>query len=109
MAQKTLIQLVDDIDGTVIEDGEGETVSFALDGKAYEVDLTAKNADAFRVLFQDYVAVARKTGRAAKVKASTKGGVPTSEVREWAKSNGIDVPDRGRVPQAIHDQFNASR
>lgn len=107
MAQKTFIQLIDDIDGTVIEDGAGETVAFALDGKAYEVDLTTMNADVFRGLFQDYIAVARRTGRASKGKAAGTAGAPASEVREWAKSNGIDVPDRGRVPQTVHDAYNA--
>lgn len=107
MAQKTFIQLVDDIDGTVIEDGAGETVAFALDGKAYEVDLTVKNADAFRGLFQDYVAVARKTGRASKPKSTSKSGVPASEIREWAKANGYNVPDRGRIPADVREAFDA--
>lgn len=108
MVQKTFIQLVDDIDGTVIEDGAGETVAFSLDGKAYEVDLTTKNADAFRGLFQDYIAVARKTGKASKGRATSKSGASAAEIREWAKSNGYDVPDRGRVPQAVVDQYKAT-
>jgi hypothetical protein len=107
MAQKTLIQLVDDIDGTVIEDGAGETVSFALDGKTYEVDLTNENADTFRGLFQDYIAVARRSGRASKARTSPKGGASAAEIREWAKSNGYDVPDRGRIPADVREAFDA--
>lgn len=65
MAQKVLIQLVSDMTGEAIADGKGETVTFALDGTSYELDLTSKEADKFRGLFQDYIAVARKVGRTA--------------------------------------------
>lgn len=107
MAQKTLIQLVDDIDGTVIEEGAGETVTFGLDGKSYEVDLTSQNADKFRGMFQDYIAVARKVGRSSKARTSSKGGTSAAEIREWAKSNGYDVPDRGRIPADVREAFDA--
>ena len=67
----------------------------------------AQNADSFRGLFQDYIAVSRRTGTASKVKSTTKGGAPTSEIRAWAKSNGYDVPDRGRIPADVREAFNA--
>jgi hypothetical protein len=44
MAQRVITQLVDDIDGKEIAEGAGETVSFALDGVSYEIDLSSKNA-----------------------------------------------------------------
>lgn len=60
MAQKVITQLVDDLDGKVLADGEGETVRFMLDGDNYEIDLSKKNADKFRGLFQDYIAAGVK-------------------------------------------------
>lgn len=106
MAQKVITQLVDDIDGKEIADGKGETVSFALDGASYEIDLSSKNADAFRGLFQDHVAVARKVGRkAGGVGKRSHTGPSAAEIRDWARSNGFEVPDRGRIPADVREAF----
>ena len=108
MAQKVITQLVDDIDGKEIEDGSGETVTFALDGISYEIDLSTKNADSFRGLFQDHIAVARKLGR--KASPSTKrapSGPSAAEIRDWARSTGLVVPDRGRIPADVREAFDA--
>ncbi|WP_294981886.1 Lsr2 family protein, partial [uncultured Microbacterium sp.] len=59
MARKIVHQLVDDLDGTVLEVGDGETVLFSLDGTAYEIDLTTDNAAALRDALAPYVAAAR--------------------------------------------------
>lgn len=108
MAQKVITQLVDDMDGKELKDGEGETVSFALDGKSYELDLSKKNADKFRGLFQDYIAAGRKvTGKPGRSSRSTASGPSASEIREWAKQNGHEVPERGRIPQSVRDAFDA--
>lgn len=106
MAQRVITQLVDDIDGKEIADGAGETVSFALDGVAYEIDLSAKNADAFRGLLQKHIDVARRIGR----KSGSAGkrlqiGPTASEIRDWARSNGMTVPDRGRIPAGVREAF----
>jgi hypothetical protein len=109
MVQRVTIQLVDDIDGKEIADGKGETVSFALDGTTYEIDLSKKNADAFRGLFQDHIAVARKAGRkTAAVSRKSSGGPSAADVRDWARSNGMDVPDRGRIPTEVREAFDAA-
>jgi hypothetical protein len=111
MAQKIITQLVDDTTGEEIPDGKGETVSFALDGQTYAVDLTVKNADAFRGLFQDYIAVAAKIGRKSGSRSSTKGttsGPSAKEIREWARSNGLDVPERGRIPEGVREAFESA-
>src|SRR3954453_1124103 len=60
MAQRTVVQLVDDIDGTQIADNEGETVTFGLDGATYEIDLTDQNARQLRNAVQVYIANARR-------------------------------------------------
>ena len=109
MAQKVQTLFVDDIDGS---DAEG-TVRFGLDGTDYEIDLNAKNAQALRD------ALARYTGAARRISGSTRrqprsgrkapaNGLNTTEVREWAKAQGIDVKDRGRVPAELVVKFKAA-
>ncbi|TDD62053.1 Lsr2 family protein [Kribbella antibiotica] len=109
MAQRVEIRLTDDLDGTDIPAGKGQTVPFALDGHAYEIDLTNKNAGALRKVLAPYVDVGRRvtTSRGAKVKR-TQVGPDARTVKEWARANGYEVNDRGRVPQAIRDAFEAS-
>ena len=108
MAKRIITQLVDDTTGEDIKPGKGETVDFALDGQAYTIDLTTKNADAFRGLFQDYVAAATKVGRKGNRSSKRNAANPTSEVREWARSNGWpDLGNRGRIPADVQAAFNA--
>jgi Lsr2 len=111
MAQRTRIELVDDTDGKVLRDGEGETVSFALDGTTYEIDLSTRNADKFRSLFQDYIAAGRRVGagrtqRGVSSSTSTRDYDPQA-VRKWAASNKVNVPARGRIPREVLERFKA--
>ena len=113
MAQKHIVQLIDDLDEGIAE----ETVSFALDGTAYEIDLSTKNAAKFRDALADYVAHARKSTRGARSVAA--GGVPrrprngrgdreqTQAIREWARTNGHKIGDKGRIPAHILDAYNS--
>lgn len=107
MAQKVITQLVDDLDGKELKDGDGETVTFALDGTTYELDLSRKNADKFRGVFQDYIAAGRKvTGKPGKAKATRSSlDYNPKAVREWAKSKNIDVPERGRIPANVLELY----
>ena len=108
MAKRVREELVDDFDGTEIPDGKGETVSFAYRGTSYEIDLHAKHAKEFDDLIGQYIAVARKAGRTTATRGrAAKGdrGYDISELRGWAAKKGIDVPARGRIPQAVVDQF----
>ena len=111
MAQRTRVELVDDVDGKVLTDGEGETVVFALDGVSYEIDLSRKNADKFRGHFQDYVAAGRKRGgtrgRTRAASAPTRDYDPKA-VRNWAESNKVGIPARGRIPRHVLEQFRAA-
>lgn len=106
MAQKVLIQLVSDLTGDAIPEGKGETVSFALDGKDYELDLTKKEADKFRGLFQDYIAVGRRLATRGPRKGTSPGGSgisrdELSSIRTWARASGYEVSDRGRIAQNV--------
>ncbi|MER7796199.1 Lsr2 family protein [Microbacterium sp. NPDC096154] len=113
MARKIVHQLVDDIDGTVLEPGEGETVLFSLDGKSYEIDLTAENAQNLRDAFADYISAARRMSSGASSSSASRGrrrGGQTdyAPIREWAKKNGYTVSERGRVPAAIIEAYEAA-
>lgn len=116
MAQKVQVLLVDDLDG-----GEAsETVSFALDGGSYEIDLSQKNAGQLRDAFAKYVGAARKAGRsggaAARSSGSSRGRGGSASmdrdqaaaIRSWAKKQGLKVSDRGRIPATIIEQYNQS-
>ncbi|MDX2972367.1 histone-like nucleoid-structuring protein Lsr2 [Kribbella solani] len=109
MAQRTQIFLTDDLDGTDIPAGKGETVTFALDGQTYEIDLTNKNAGALRKALSPYVEAGRRvtTSRGARVK-HTQVDPDARTVKEWARSNGYEVNDRGRVPKEIREAFEAA-
>ncbi|MFR0358312.1 histone-like nucleoid-structuring protein Lsr2 [Streptomyces sediminimaris] len=106
MAQKVQVLLVDDLDG-----GEAdETVTFALDGKTYEIDLTTANADKLRDLLEPYVKGGRRTGGRSsggrgKARAASGGSQDTAQIRAWAKENGYEVNDRGRVPASIREAY----
>ncbi|MGW7671490.1 histone-like nucleoid-structuring protein Lsr2 [Streptomyces sp. NPDC054775] len=108
MAQKVQVLLVDDLDG-----GEAnETVTFALDGKTYEIDLTTSNADKLRGLLDAYVKGGRRTGGRAsggrgKARAAASGGSQddTAQIRAWAKENDFEVNDRGRIPVSIREAY----
>ena len=109
MAQKIQTLFIDDIDGS---EAEG-TVRFALDGAEYEIDLNAKHADALRKALAKYVDAARRSSGTARRPArsgrrTSATGVNTTEVREWAKAQGIDVKDRGRVPAELVVRFRAA-
>ena len=121
MARRIVHQLVDDLDGTVLEVGEGETVLFSLDGTAYEIDLSEKNASALRSALSQYVdagrSVSRSGGRSSNSaqsgagdgrKRRRSGQQDFGPVREWAKSNGYQVSERGRVPASVLQAYEAA-
>ncbi len=109
MAQKIQTLFIDDLDGS---EAEG-TVRFGLDGTEYEIDLNTEHAQALRDALARYVGAARRPGGSARRPARSgrrapTGGVDSTEVREWAKAQGIDVKDRGRVPAELVVKFKAA-
>ena len=106
MAQRIQTLLIDDLDG-----GEAAgTVRFGLDGAEYEIDLSAAHNDELRKELQQYLEHARRTGTARSAARARRGGaaVDTAKVREWAKEQGIDVKDRGRVPANVVEQYQTA-
>lgn len=112
MATKHVTQLIDDLDGTVLEDGDGSQVTFSVDGRSYEIDLSESNADEFRRAFAPYVHAARSIGSAGTGRnrraTSPKSGIDLGAVREWARANGHAVSDRGRVPASVIDAYTSA-
>ena len=105
MAQRVNIVLVDDIDGS----DATETVAFGLDGTSYEIDLNEKHASELRDALASYVGHARKVGGGRRTRAAKAAATGTSakEIRDWARSNGFKVPDRGRIPADVREAFEA--
>lgn len=110
MAQRVQVLLVDDLDGG----DASETVSFALDGVTYEIDLSEANANKFRESLSEWIANARRSGgrkvpgRRASSVGSTRRDL--NSIREWGRQNGFQVSDRGRVSgelQAAYDRANS--
>jgi hypothetical protein len=109
MAQRVNVVLVDDIDGA----DAAETVSFALDGVDYEIDLSDKHAAQLRNAVSLYVGHARRTGGRRKSgrrasAATPDGGASAADVRAWARENGWDVPERGRVSAEVREAYAAA-
>jgi hypothetical protein len=106
MAQKVQTLFIDDIDGG---DAEG-TVRFALDGTDYEIDLSAAHSAELHQTLDGYIRHARRTGaarRAARGRAAAQA-LDTHKVREWAKDNGFDIKERGRVPADVVASYKAA-
>jgi hypothetical protein len=118
MAQQVNVKFVDDLDGS---DAAG-TVSFGLDGRAYEIDLSDDNAARLRDSLAAFIAAARKSGAASATggrrtpkMTATSGPRPqpldreqTAAIRAWARQNGHQISDRGRIPKTVVDAFQAA-
>ncbi len=112
MAQKVIVETVDDLDGSVITDGSAGTVAFSFQGKSYEIDLSAENREKLAAALDPYISKARPTGqrgRASAPQPRSSGGNRLQEIREWARSNGYTVSDRGRISKEIQEAYERSR
>ncbi|WIV60641.1 histone-like nucleoid-structuring protein Lsr2 [Amycolatopsis nalaikhensis] len=116
MAQKVLVEMVDDIDGGVAN----QTIPFGLDGVSYEIDLSDANAAALRDVLARYIAAGRRIGgrkvrlaAGESAQAKKSGGTAsdrerTRQIREWANANGYTVSERGRLPSEVIEAFEAN-
>ena len=111
MAQKVQVLLVDDVDGGTAD----ETVTFALDGVSYEIDLTSAHAADLRDAFGSWVGHARKVGGRPAGRSAVRGRRTASAasgeataIREWARANGHDVSERGRISAEVRAAYAAA-
>jgi Lsr2 len=105
MAQKITVALEDDLDGGPAD----ETVRFGIGGAEYEIDLSKKNARALRRRLAPFMDHARKAGRGPRRRTgrSAASRERSGDIRAWAKTHGITVSDRGRIPTSVVEQYEA--
>lgn len=104
MAQKTQVILIDDIDGSEAT----QSVTFGLDGATYEIDLNDEHATALRESIEEWTLKARRvSGRrsSGRRRAATTNSGETQRIREWARSQGMDVSSRGRISQEVRNAY----
>ena len=105
MATRIAVALEDDLDGGAAD----ETLRFGIGGAEYEIDLSKKNARAFRKGLAPFVEHARKAGRGPRRRAArtSSSRERSGDIRAWAKAEGIPVSDRGRIPASVAEQYEA--
>ena len=106
MATKIAVALEDDLSGGPAD----ETIRFGLGGSDYEIDLSKKNAAAFRKKVAPYVGHARKAGRGQRRRPARTSSARerSGDIRAWARDNGIAVSDRGRIAASVSEQYEAA-
>ncbi|SFP72312.1 Lsr2 protein [Amycolatopsis arida] len=110
MAQKVVVELIDDIDGTEA----AETVEFGLDGVTYQIDLSEENAEELREALAQYIEHARRAGgrkRAAGGRNGQRTPIDREQnqaIRAWARENGYEISDRGRIPSEVVEAYHAA-
>lgn len=108
MAQKTIVKMYDDLDGSEI-DAEGKSVSFSFDGTSYEIDLSGKNVEKMREDLRVYIEKARKvTNRGRAAAKAEPAPLDTKAVRAWAEEQGMEVSARGRLSSELIEQYRAA-
>ena len=107
MAQRVTVALEDDLDGGRAE----ETVRFGFGGADYEIDLSKKNAAAFRKQIAPFIGHARKAGRAGTRRPGRTAASRqrSGDIRAWAKDHGMAVSERGRIPASVVAQYQAAQ
>ncbi|PJJ73233.1 Lsr2 protein [Diaminobutyricimonas aerilata] len=108
MAKRTIVTITDDLDGSE----DAETVTFGFDGKRYEIDLSEANRAKLESALQPFIDAARPAGGSRGDSASSRPrrGVPLNlaAVRAWAADNGHEVNQRGRIPTAVIEAYEAA-
>ncbi|MFJ4866668.1 MULTISPECIES: Lsr2 family protein [unclassified Streptomyces] len=109
MVQKHVTIYIDDLTGQ--ETDEGAVHTFTLNGVNYEIDLSPDSYDRMLEAFGPFLKAGRKVGnkkRSAVAPQSHTVGPSTAQLREWAKEQGYDINDRGRIPVAIREAYDAA-
>lgn len=110
MAKQTTVVLVDDVDGSEAD----EQVEFSVDGKTYEIDLSAANGERLRAVLAPFISAGRRTGAGRSAATTTPAPRPTSDrelnqaIREWALAQGMTVSERGRIPSNVLTAYHAA-
>lgn len=112
MATRTVEKVLDDLDGTELSSAVAERVALSLDGEAYELDLSPRNARALRDALEPYIRAAHRAHaereRSEYRVTNLARAVPLAEVRRWAAANGYDFAARGAVPKHVREAYDAA-
>ncbi|KAJ1681930.1 hypothetical protein LUZ63_022838 [Rhynchospora breviuscula] len=109
MAQKTITQFFDDLDNSPLDDAA--TITFALERKTYEIDLSEANKEKLREALAPFIKVARPVGSTSTGRSTSSrkaSGYNLAAVRAWAAQNGHKVSERGRVPASVLEAYDAA-
>ena len=110
MAQRVVVTLSDDIDGSEA----AETIAFGLDGRSYEIDLSAENSAKLRGALAPYISAGRRRSGRRSTYVSAAPARPTSDrehnqsIREWAATQGMKISERGRIPSTVLEAYRAA-
>ncbi len=108
MAKRTSTIVIDDLTGAELG-ADATTVTFALDGAAYEIDLAQAAADELREALKPFVSAARKVSRVGssrRATSSTSGPAgEQSAARVWLLEQGVNVPSRGRLSAELLERY----
>jgi hypothetical protein len=104
--KKVTVQIVDDLSGSVIPDGDGRSITFSFDGESFEIDLSNEHVEQFRDLLAPYINAARQVGKRRRTLVAKSPEVQA--IRDWARANGIEVSDRGRISATVREAYAAS-
>lgn len=113
VAKQTTVTLIDDIDGSPAD----EQVEFAVDGKSYEIDLSAANSAKLRNALAPFISAARRTGGGRRGSGSSSASSPSrpaadreqnQAIREWAQAQGMKISERGRIPSNVLEAYHAA-
>lgn len=112
MAKRIITELVDDLDGATLGD-TGSTISFALEGKAYEIDLSPDNAQKLRDALAPFISAGRRSGSSSSAKTTISTRRSSQQnlaaIRAWANENGHSVSDHGRIPATVMAAYEAAQ
>jgi hypothetical protein len=108
MATRVIESRTDDITG---EEG-AEPFRFGLDGKEYEIDLVDWRAEELRRTFEPYVHAAHRV-RPDGLPAPTRRTLPadrqrSQDIRQWAREQGLQVNERGRISAEVIAKYEAA-
>jgi hypothetical protein len=119
MARQTVELLIDDLDGSRLEEGEGDTITFGYQGAEYTIELSQQHVGEFHDALAKYIAAAQKVSgrRSPSTTASTRSNKGTTKpdktqlgaIRTWAREHGHTVSNRGRISREVIDAYNSAK
>lgn len=112
MARREITQYFDDLDNSPLTDNEVNSIRFSVDGNHYILDLSEKNAAAFRSAMEPWITAAHPAPASTPARSAsrqTSSAKRSRAIREWAREEGIEVSDRGKIPARVVEAYNEAQ